>query len=234
MAGFKGWALIVVDMQNDFLAKQGYYARRIKYEHQVRQGRLTSADLANHLACPSPAPTGRFEPRAAYLKPMIHNICQVIARSKELRMPIAYLQAVYDHQFPLKPRFLLENADRKHYPCQPNTWGADFIDPINELIPSQKAQSREKVIKKHTFNGFFKTGLCEFLRTWDIHTVLIAGVETHICVLATAQGASYNQFKAVILKDCVATAREYRANYALNIFRDGFGVTKRSSEIFCV
>jgi nicotinamidase-related amidase len=31
MANFEGWALIVVDMQNDFLAKDGYYARRERY-----------------------------------------------------------------------------------------------------------------------------------------------------------------------------------------------------------
>lgn len=232
MADLEGWALIVVDMQNDFLAKDGYYARRKKYEQQVRQGRLTLADMANRLAQPSPAPTKGFEPRAAYLKPIIHNICRVIVRSRARRLPVAYLRAVYDHKFPLKPRFLLENPDRKHYPCKPNTWGAEFIDPIEKLIPSQKSQSREKVVEKHTFNGFFRTKLPQFLHEWNVHSVVIAGVETDICILATAQGASYHQFRAIILKDCVATARQYQAKHVLNVFRDGFGTTKRSTEIF--
>ena len=232
MANFEGWALIVVDMQNDFLAKEGYYARRMKHEQQVRQGRLTAKDMANQLAHPSPAPTRGFEPRAGYLKPIIHNICHVIVRSREQQMPIAYLRAVYDQEFSFKPRFLLEHPERNHYPCKPNTWGGELIDPIKSLIPLQKTPSREKVIEKNTFNGFFNTNLHEFLQRWNTHTVAIVGVETHICVLATAQGASYHQFKTIILKDGVATAREYRANYALNIFRDGFGTTKRSSELF--
>ena len=232
MANLKGWALIVVDMQNDFLAKEGYYARRIRYERLVRQKRLTANEAAIRLAQPIPAPTGRFEPRAAYLDRIIHNIRHVIVKSQSHLMPIAYVRAVYGHEFSLKPRFLLENPDRRHYPCKPHTWGMEFIDPIKDLIRSDNPRPREKVVEKHTFNGFFKTGLRQFLHRWNIHTVLIAGVETHICVLATAQGASYNQFRTIILKDCVATAREYRANYALNIYRDGFGTTARSGELF--
>lgn len=232
MAKLDGWALIVVDMQNDFLAKHGYYARRERYRQRVREGRLNADAMIDQLARPSVAPPGGFKPRTASLGLVVRKVRYAISRSKELRMPVAYLRAVYDHKFALRPRFLLENREREDYPCKPDTWGAEFIDPVKELIPPRKTRSREKVVEKHTFNGFFKTDLRRFLREWNVHTVVIAGVETHICVLATAQGASYNQFRAVILKDCVATAREYRAKYALNVFRDGFGATKRIAEIF--
>ena len=232
MENFAGWALIVVDMQNDFLAQEGYYARRERYRQQVRQKRLSFNDMINQLAHPNPAPTKGFTPRAASLTPIIRNTRRVIARAQEHHIPIAYLQAVYSHTFPVKPSFLVENPERIHYPCKPNTWGAEIIAPIKEVMLTQQAQAREKVIAKHTFNGFFETDLCQFLRKWKIHTVVLVGTETHICVLATAQGASYNQFKTIILHDCVATDRAYQAKYALNIFRDGFGTTKLSTQIF--
>lgn len=229
MVDFERWALIMVDMQNDFLAKGGYYDRKEQYEAQVRQGKLSAEEMIVRLAQPSSISPDGFTARTASLTTIIDNVCRVMTCAQQEQMTIAYLKAVYDHEFDFKPRFLA-NPDRKHYPCKPQTWGAAFVDPINKLI-SKRTTLRETVIEKHTFDGFFKTDLCEHLRTRRVHTVLVAGVETHICVLATAQSASLNQFKTIILEDCVATAREDLAECALEIFRDGFGDTRLSREI---
>jgi nicotinamidase-related amidase len=86
----------------------------------------------------------------------------------------------------------------------------------------------EKVIVKHTFDGFFQTGLVHFLRKRQVETVVIVGVETHVCVMATAQSASVNQFKTIILEDCIWTAREELGQGVLAIFRDAWGATARS------
>lgn len=231
MVDFERWALIVVDMQNDFLAKGGYYDKKEKYEAQVRQGKLSSEEMMIRLAQPSSVPRHGFEVKAASLITTIGNVCKVITCARKERMTIAYLKAVYDHKFDLKPRFLAD-PDRKHYPCKPQTWGAAFIDPIGRLVPEQAIVPSETLIEKHTFDGFFKTELCGFLRARRVDTVLVAGVETHICVLATAQSASLNQFKTIILEDCVAASREDLAECALEIFRDGFGDTILSTEIF--
>ena len=230
MVDFERWALILVDMQNDFLAKGGYYDRKEKYEAQIRQGKLSSEEMIVRLAQPSSIPRDGFTVRTAALTTIIDNVCRVITCARQEQMTIVYLKAVYDHEFDFKPRFLA-NPDRKHYPCKPQTWGAAFVDPINKLIPERTTVPSETVIEKHTFDGFFKTDLCKHLRTRRVHTVLVAGVETHICVLTTAQSASLNQFKTIILEDCVATAREDLAECALEVFRDGFGDTKLSREI---
>ena len=228
MAEFDGWALILVDMQNDFLAQGGYYDRREVYE---RQG-FNSEQMNDQLGEPSLAPVGGFKPRAASSWSIVSNNCKLIDKARDNGMAIAYLRAIYDHGFRFKPRSLLDNQDRKHYPCKPGTWGAELISPIQEMILKKDTKSIEEVIEKHTFNGFFETDLEKFLRRRNVHTVLIAGVETHICVLATAQGASYNQFKNIIIEDCVWTARSDLAECALDIYRDGFGITKLSTEIF--
>jgi len=232
MADFEGWALILVDMQNDFLAVGGYYDKKEKYEEQVCQGKLNPEEMRIRLGQQSSAPCEGFKVRVASLTTVVESICKVIARAQKEGMTIVYLRAAYDRKFEIKPRFLLANPAREHYPCKPQTWGAAFIDPINKLILKQNNIPSETVIEKHTFDGFFKTNLCKFLRTRRIHTVLVAGVETHICVLTTAQSASLNQFKTIILEDCVATARGDLAECALEIFRDGFGDTKLSTEIF--
>jgi nicotinamidase-related amidase len=89
----------------------------------------------------------------------------------------------------------------------------------------------EKVIVKHTLDGFFQTGLAQFLRKRQVETVVIVGVETHVCVMATAQSASVNQFETIILEDCIWTAREELGQGALAIFRDAWGSTARLREL---
>lgn len=232
MADFRGWALVVIDMQNDFLAKGGYYDRRQRYEAEVRRGRLNRDLMMRRLRRPGAAPSGGFRPRTRSIASMIRNVRRVIARCRQERMPIAYVKALYDHHSEVRPRFLLENPDRRDYPCKPGTWGAEFVDPIKAVALEPYHGTYEKIIEKHTFNGFYKTGLGEFLGQRRVHTLLVAGVETHVCVLATAQSASFHQFKTIILTDCTAAPQTYREKYALNIFRDGFGTTRRSDELF--
>jgi len=129
MINLKTCAFLLVDMQNDFLAKGGYYDRKQKYLEQVRQGYLS-------------------------------------------------------------------------------------------------------IVEKHTFDGFFKTDLLQYLHEQRVNTILFAGVETHICVLTTALSASLNHFTTIILEDCVASARNDLAESALKIFQDGFADVKMSTDIF--
>ena len=49
--------------------------------------------------------------------------------------------------------------------------------------------------------------------------MLIAGIATHVCVLATALDAVSNDFSAVILEDCCAAHRAQYHGPVLNAFR---------------
>ncbi len=106
MANFSGWGLIVVAMQNDFLAKGEYYERRERYEKQIREGRLEVDEMVDWLGRPGHSRPGGFEPRSKSLETVIRNIGKVIARARQEQLPIAYLRAVYDHRFKVKARYL--------------------------------------------------------------------------------------------------------------------------------
>lgn len=232
VTGFANWGLVVVDMQNDFLAASGYYARRSDLDEQVRQGTLTRKKRTHLLSQLSVAPPGGFRYRVMSLSPIVANICTTIEQARKKQRPIAYMKAVYSREFDVQPPFLRLEHDRKHYPCKPTSWGAGFIEPIRRLIAAKQTTSDERVIEKHTFDGFFQTELLPFLRERQVETVAIVGVETHVCVLATAQSASVNQFKTLILEDCIWTAKEELGQDALAIFRDAFGSTARAQELF--
>ena len=218
-------------MQNDFLAAQGYYAQRSKLDEQVRRGTLIIQKRNHLLSQRRAAPPGRFRYRATALPSIVANICAVIQHARGLQRPIVYLTAAYSRQFEAQPPFLRLEPDRKHYPCKPSSWGAGFIEPIERMIAPGKITSNERVIEKHTFDGFFQTDLLQFLRERQVQTVVIVGVETHVCVVATAQSASMNQFRTLILEDCIWTAKDKLGQAALTIFRDAFGSTIEAQEL---
>jgi nicotinamidase-related amidase len=226
------WGLVVVDMQNDFLAAGGYYARRKTLDELLSQGTINITTRNSLLNRPSAVPAGGFSYRDASLSPIVNNICTAIEHARTRQKPIAFLKAVYSRKFDVQPAFLNREPDREHYPCKPQSWGAEFIEPIAKVLASGQTRSCERVIEKHTFDGFFQTELLQFLREQKVQTTVIGGIETHACVLTTAQSASINQFKAVILEDCIWTAQAELSQGALAIFRDAFGDTAQMDELF--
>ncbi|MCX5903696.1 MAG: cysteine hydrolase [Proteobacteria bacterium] len=92
------------------------------------------------------------------------------------------------------------------------TTGSEMIDDLHR-------GPGDLVLEKRRFSAFFKTDLDQTLRTWQVDTVLIAGIATHVCVLATALDAVSNDFSAVILEDCCAAHRAQYHGPVLNAFR---------------
>lgn len=92
--------------------------------------------------------------------------------------------------------------------------------PLKELEPDEK----DTILEKRRFSAFFKTDLDQTLRTWGIDTVLVTGINTHFCVLATAFDALCHDFYTIILKDLSAC-------YKKNI-HEGFMDAYRKSAIY--
>lgn len=61
------------------------------------------------------------------------------------------------------------------------------------------------VVFKHRQSGFFGTDLDVVLRGLEVDTVLLAGVTTNVCVLATAIDAAARDFAVVLVSDLTAS-----------------------------
>ncbi|MDQ7784393.1 MAG: isochorismatase family cysteine hydrolase [Desulfomonilaceae bacterium] len=75
--------------------------------------------------------------------------------------------------------------------------GTGGDQPLDEL----DVQQTDVILPKRRFSAFYKTDLDQTLRTWGVHTVVIAGITTQVCVLMTALDAVQNDFRAVIVSD---------------------------------
>ena len=73
---------------------------------------------------------------------------------------------------------------------------------------------------KRRFSAFFKTDVDQTLRLFDVDTVVLAGINSHWCVLNSALDALSNDFRAYILEDCSASYSEEIHKAAINMYRN--------------
>jgi len=203
-------ALLVVDMQNDFLATGGYYDEKEK-RRRGRQGKLSATDL-DTLARVYLYPPPTCELREPY-QDFVRTVTEVAATALRTGMTTVFVQAAYDPASCYRPPLFLRDPQRQDYGCHRGSWGADFVAPIKPLT----AQLHAKVVEKPTFDAFFATELRGFLRFRQIETLYVAGIETNVCVLFTACSALSNGFDTVILAECVTTSQTDVHEAALQI-----------------
>jgi nicotinamidase/pyrazinamidase len=80
-------------------------------------------------------------------------------------------------------------------------------------------EATDIVLPKRRFSAFFKTDLDQTLRTCGLDTVAIGGINSHVCVMATALEAICHDFHTVLLEDlCAAYRRDIHEN-AMNAHR---------------
>lgn len=73
------------------------------------------------------------------------------------------------------------------------------INKIVEPLPG------EKIILKNEVNSFAGTDLLDFLRSKNIDTLVICGMQTHMCVEGATRAAYDLGFKCILVHDACAT-----------------------------
>lgn len=73
---------------------------------------------------------------------------------------------------------------------------------INDIV---KPLPTEKIISKDAINCFVGSDLLDFLRNNKTDTLVICGMQTHMCVEAATRAASDYGFKCILIHDACAT-----------------------------
>jgi len=93
-----------------------------------------------------------------------------------------------------------------------------------DIVPELKPLPGELVIDKPGKNAFIKTNLDEILKKKGIKNLLIAGVTTDVCCFTTTTGANDYGYNAIILEDCVASYNPSRHRAAIDIITAQGGI----------
>ncbi len=73
---------------------------------------------------------------------------------------------------------------------------------INDIV---KPLPGEKIFSKDAVNCFVGTNLLDYLKSNKIDTLVICGMQTHMCVEAATRAASDYGFKCILIHDACAT-----------------------------
>ncbi len=94
--------------------------------------------------------------------------------------------------------------------------------PGHEFVKDLTPDTGEPVVRKHRSSAFWGTSLELLLRSNGIKTVVIGGCTTEGCVESTARDALFNDLYVVIAADCVASDDREQHDASLLLMRHRF------------
>ena len=101
-----------------------------------------------------------------------------------------------------------------------------------ELMPDVYDAEHDLVVTgKKRYDCFAATDLDHVLRSRSIDTLLLTGVNTNSCVLATTVAANTRDYTAVVVQDCVDTMDPALHDAALRVIRQAFGWVASAGEV---
>jgi len=186
-------ALIVIDMQRDFIEPEGLF------------GSL-GIDLSMY---------AESRPRLAALLGAARKAGTAVMHLQNTALPDRKSDSPAQIRFNLR---MHKDARRNQPPLRytiPGTPGHEFAP---EFVPRED----EPVVRKYRSSGFWGTNLAMLLRSNGIKTVLVGGCTTEGCVESTARDAMFNDFYVVIAQDCVASDDKAQHDASMLLMRHRF------------
>ena len=97
-------------------------------------------------------------------------------------------------------------------------------EPGHAIIDEVAPLPGETVIDKPGKDAFYKTDLEASLRMWNVRDILFAGVTTDVCCSASISAANDRGFNGVVLSDCMAAYDPKRHEATLDVISAQGGI----------
>jgi ureidoacrylate peracid hydrolase len=197
-------ALIIVDMQNDFLHQDGSFG---------------------HIAREHP----EFKIDMPFLTGTIPNVKRLMDTFREAGKPVVYLAHVLkpdysDAAFPYW-RVGIEPGSGNRTHCVEGTWGAQIIDEL-------KPREGEHLVVKKGFGGFApSTPLDTILRNKGVTTCVVTGVTTCVCVSTTVRGGVEHNYRMILVSNGVAEVSHQAHDAELQTMERLFADVRSTDEV---
>jgi len=133
------------------------------------------------------------------VRKIIPNIQRTLAKARETKVPVVYTQDWHGKD---DPEFKVWPAH-----CVEETVGA-------EIIQSLKPVSRDFIVRKKSYDPWFKTELEELLKRLKTKTMVVTGTVSNICVLHAVAGATLRGYESVVPMDCIAALNDVDQEFA--------------------
>ena len=136
--------------------------------------------------------------------PKINNL---LGHARKMNIPVIFACDSF-----MKDDFIFKGSSRQYN--LRGTKGAEVMDELD-------LREGDQILPKRRFSSFFKTDLDQTLHLFGVDTVVVTGINTHVCVLATAMDSVCNDFYTIVLEDCSAA-------YKKEVHQGGIEVLRQS------
>jgi nicotinamidase-related amidase len=126
---------------------------------------------------------------------LINNIKRTINLAHKRHIPVIYVNSAFEKSSPMLKVI-------GYYP-QPMKGTKEA-----QLIPALKPGSKDRIVEKTTYDGFWRSDLQKLLKKLKVKDVYLAGQQTDCCIRETGVTAAQLGYKVYIIKDCCDSARE--------------------------
>lgn len=99
-----------------------------------------------------------------------------------------------------------------------------------EVIPELKVSSKDYIVPKRRYSGFFQTDLDILLRELGVKTVIMTGLHTHMCVRHTSADAFCLGYDVVVAKEATDSFTEEDYKSGLAYLKTCYGAEAYSNE----
>ena len=126
-----------------------------------------------------------------YVK-IVPKIKKLLNKARKLEIPVIFACDSF-----LEKDFIFKG--KQPYSVR-GTEGAEVVDDL-------RPKKNDQILPKRRFSAFFKTDLDQTLRLLGADTVVVTGINTQVCVYATAMDSICNDFSTIVLEDCSAARK---------------------------
>lgn len=195
--------LLVIDMQNDFCHKDGFFGK----------GRYDAQGY------------GQNPVDLSLIEEMIPNLIHLVDVARSVSTKIYYVRSFHDdHYLPPMARLRNLRIGRSRTLCPEGEWGSEQFDGF---VP----KPGDIVITKHVHSPFIGTNLKEILENEKIKSLIVTGVNTNVCCESTIRDGAMIGFYIIVPRDCLATYTRQAHEWSLAQIEWLWGVVTTSQEI---
>lgn len=187
-------ALLVVDMQNDFVHPEGWVAS------QGIPGYLDSAGVPNALA----------------------RCARLLEGARSAGLLRVFIRMLGDEGYlspPVIAQYRRLQGTGRPLSTLEGSWGAE----VHRSLTPEPDNPLEQIVDKTRYSAFAGTRLDQLLRSHDIKTVVMCGVATSGCVESTSRDAFCSDYYVVSASDACADYDPDRHAYSLRKMDLSFG-----------
>jgi len=138
---------------------------------------------------------------------LIKNIRKVINLAHKKNIPVIFVNLALKKSDPIY-RLYINYRDQ-----------AMESSPSSKTIDDIHVDSKDYVLIKRGFDGFWKSGLQKLLKKLKIRDVYLTGIQTDCCIRETAVTAAHLGYYVYVIEDCCETSREFGQAAALRFLR---------------